>query len=95
MPTEHDEQTNLWPAPCRGARRLLGVVAVASGLIAAAVATHLTWSASRPIEEAEAWMRAFSLSAPALWPAGSPLRHPETLHPGIDLRMAPGMERLP
>jgi hypothetical protein len=37
------------------------------------------------------WMRVLSLSAPALMPSGSPGRHPETVHPAIDLRHAAGL----
>jgi hypothetical protein len=40
-------------------------------------------------------MKILTLSAPALWPAGSPMRHPETVHPAIDLRHIPGVERSP
>ncbi|MGD9611197.1 MAG: hypothetical protein AB7U59_17505 [Desulfovibrionaceae bacterium] len=41
------------------------------------------------------WMQTFALSRPALGPAGSSDRHPETLHPGIDLRITPGLEGTP
>lgn len=46
-----------------------------------------------PDQEADTvmWMRVLCLSAPALMPSGSPGRHPETVHPAIDLRQAAGL----
>jgi hypothetical protein len=83
------------PAPLHKARRLLGTVLIASSLIAIALATHLAWHNSGHHAAAANWMRTLTLSAPALWPAGSPMRHPETVHPAVDLRFVPGMETVP
>jgi hypothetical protein len=58
-------------------------------------ATGLLLRASRQDEAAGAWMKALILSAPALQPAGDPLRHPEIQHPGVALRFAPGLAAVP
>ncbi len=89
------QTTNWQPAPLRQAGCLLGVAIVLSGLILIAMVTHLTWLGSRHHADAGRWMKTLTLSAPALWPAGSPMRHPETVHPAIDLGHIPGMERSP
>ena len=83
------------PAPCTQARRLLLGVAVTTCLLVLAVGSHLLGHHLDEQAAAEKWMRALTLSAPALWPAGSPLRHPETVHAGVDLRFAVGVEILP
>ena len=89
---EHNER---WPAPCKRAGRLLVVAAIATGLIILFVGIHLNVPTVDQRESAPKWMQALTLSAPALWPAGSPLRHPETLHPGVDLRHTVGSENQP
>ena len=94
QPAPH-EKNQRWPAPCRDARRLLQVTVILSGLIVLVTAAHLLWQGSRHHACAGRWMNALALSAPALWTAGSPKRHPETLHPGIDLRFTAGMEIVP
>lgn len=87
--------TDWQPAPLGQARRLLGIAIVASGLVLIAVVMHLAWLGSRHHADVGPWMKILTLSAPALWPAGSPMRHPETVHPAIDLRHIPGLERSP
>ena len=83
------------PAPCKNARNLLvGLVAV-TGLFVLTVGVHLLQRTHYEQQTAGKWMRTLSLSAPALWPAGSPMRHPETVHPGVDLRFVIGMEITP
>lgn len=89
------EKSACRPAPCAGARRILIIAASASLLLAAATATGLLLRAGDPDAPAGAWMRGLSLSAPALWPAGDPLRHPATVHPGVDLRFCAGLEAAP
>ena len=79
------------PAPCRGARRLLTIAAAASLLLLLAVAADQLLRTPRTNDGTGAWMKAITLSAPALWTAGSPMRHPETVHPGVDLRHAAGL----
>lgn len=91
--TTADHRTD--PAPCRGARRLLAVVMGASLLMALGVTADLLLRAPHQGEDAKVWMRALALSTPALWPAGSPGRHPETIHPAVDLRFAAGLENVP
>ena len=81
-----------WPAPCRGARRLLILVMVVVGLFIAPIAADLTGRRHKGSHPAGVWIRALALSAPALGTAGSPLRHPEMVHPGVDLRFAVGLE---
>jgi len=83
------------PATCKPARRLLVCVAAASCLLVLALAGHLLGHHRDEQEAAEKWMHALALSAPALWSAGSPMRHPETVHSGVDLRFAAGVEILP
>ena len=89
------EKNYRYPAPCRGARRLLIIAATASMLLGFATAADLL---RRPVHQnnsASAWMRTMNLSAPALWTAGSPMRHPETVHPGVDLRFSAGLVTAP
>jgi hypothetical protein len=83
------------PAPCQGARRLL-TVAVIAGMLAV-LATAADWLLRVPHQDdaARVWMNALTLSAAALHPAGTPIRHPETMHPAVDLRFSPGLETAP
>jgi len=83
------------PAPCRGAQRLLAIAISASVLLGLAATADLTLRSARQNDSANSWMKAMTLSAPALWPAGSPMRHPETLHPGVDLRFSAGLVAAP
>ena len=91
--TTADNRTD--PAACRGARRLLVVVLGASLLVAMSLIADLQLRAAHQGEEAKIWMCTLSLSTPALWPAGSPGRHPETIHPAVDLHFAAGLESVP
>jgi len=84
-----------WPAPCRRARRLMAMAAAATLLFSLAIVADLFCRTPRQTAAAGQWIRALCLSGPALWPSGSPLRHPETVHPGVDLRFAPGSEAAP
>lgn len=79
-------------APCKGAGLLVGMSVAASVLIVFAVAVDLLTRYDQETTAAGRWMKALTLSAPALWSAGTPLRHPETVHPGIDLRYTAGVE---
>lgn len=83
------------PAPCREARRLLIIIVSAVVLVMLAATADLLLRAYRQDEAAAAWMKPLALSAPALQPAGDPLRHPELQHPGVDLRYAPNMAAVP
>jgi hypothetical protein len=91
--TTADNRTD--PAACRGARRLLVVVLGTSLLMAMGLTADLLLRSVYQADEAKIWMRALSLSTPALWPAGSPGRHPETIHPAVDLHFAAGLESVP
>ncbi|HSO19364.1 MAG TPA: hypothetical protein VLT88_07905 [Desulfosarcina sp.] len=84
----------LWPAPCRGARRLLAAVVVVTGLALLAAAGHAVFSVPDRHLAGGVWMNALTLSAPAMWTAGSPMRHPEMVHPGVDLRFTIAPESL-
>jgi hypothetical protein len=79
------------PAPLRGARCLLTIALVACAAIVLALVVDLRLRAPDRDNAARAWMQALNLSAPALWPAGTVLRHPEMMHAGVDLRFAPGL----
>jgi hypothetical protein len=89
------EKNHPYPAPCLGARRLL-IIAISTGvLLVLATAADLSLRGSRQNDSAGLWMKAMNLSAPALWTAGSPTRHPETVHPGVDLRFSAGLVTAP
>jgi len=90
-----DRQRHPWPAPCRGARRLLATAVIVSGLCALVAAAGILHGISDQPETAATWMRALTLSAPAMWTAGSPMRHPEMSHPGVDLRFSIHRELAP
>jgi hypothetical protein len=80
------------PAPCRGAGLLVAMAAAATALIVFFLAADLLIRTNHEPTAAGRWMKSMALSAPALESAGTPLRHPETLHPGIDLRYTAGVE---
>lgn len=80
------------PAPCKGAGLLVAIAFSVVALIAFSIAADLLIRKDKGATEASRWMMSLDLSAPALWSAGTPLRHPETLHPGIDLRYTVGVE---
>ena len=89
-------KNNHWhPAPCRGAQRLLIIAISATLLVGFAMAADLLLRAAHQDNSAGAWMNALTLSAPALWTAGAPMRHPETVNAGIDLRFCAGVEISP
>ncbi len=82
------------PAPCHGAGRLLFVAVAVTLLTGAAVAGDLwCWSRHRNDRPA-AWLQLLQRTTPALWPAGTVRRHPETRHPAVDLRFGYGLEEL-
>jgi hypothetical protein len=95
MQTPPEEKNHQQPAPCRAARRLLIITISASMLLVLVTATDLLLRVAHQDDSAGAWMKAMTLSAPALWTAGSPERHPETVHPGVDLRFSAGLETAP
>ena len=95
MHTPPEEKNHRQPAPCRSARRLLMVAVSASMLLVLATAADLLLRNAHQDDSAGAWMKAMTLSAPALWTAGSPMRHPETVHPGVDLRFSAGLVTAP
>ena len=95
MQTPPAEKNQWRPAPCRGAQRLLIITISISLLVVVAVVADLVLRASHQGDTASQWMKELKLSAPALWTAGAPMRHPETLHPGVDLRFGPGLEISP
>jgi hypothetical protein len=83
------------PASFTGARRLLAVAIGASVLIAMGLAADLWLRGSHQQVDAGIWMQTLSLSSPALQGAGTPGRHPEMVHPAVDLRFAAGLEQMP
>ena len=95
MQTPLPEKNHWYPAPCQGAQRLLIIAIIATLLVVFATATDLWLRVSHQDDTASAWMKGLTLSAPALWTAGSPMRHPETVHPGVDLRFTPGLGAVP
>jgi hypothetical protein len=46
-------------------------------------------------QPAATWIDALDLSSPALWPSGTPQRHPELSGPGRDLRFSPWLPLSP
>jgi hypothetical protein len=74
---------------------LLIIAIGASALVALATAADLFSRGGPQDDAAGVWMQAMALSTPALWPAGSPVRHPETVHPGVDLRFCAGVATAP
>jgi len=74
---------------------MLIIIVCVSVLVMLAATADLLLRASRQDEAAAAWMKPLALSAPALQPAGQPLRHPELQHPGVDLRFAPYLAAVP
>jgi len=80
------------PAPCKGAGLLLAIAIAATALIVLAMAADLLIQKNDGPTAAGRWMKSLALSAPALWSAGTPLRHPEAMHPAIDLRYTAGAE---
>lgn len=95
MHTPPEEKNHRQPAPCQGARRLLMVAIIASALVVLATAADLWLRVPHQDDAARAWMKELTLFAPALWAAGGPMRHPEAVHPGVDLRFSPGLETAP
>jgi hypothetical protein len=83
------------PAPCQGARYLLGIAITLTVLIGLAISADRLRRMPSHQETTTAWVAALPLSGPAWWPAGSPMRHPEMVHPGVDLRFSPGLVIVP
>lgn len=95
MPISHPNKKRWYPAPCQNARRLL-IIAISTTLfVVLAVGADLFLRVPHQGFTASQWMKELKLSAPALWTAGTPMRHPETIHPGVDLRFSPGLEISP
>ena len=73
------------------ARRLLLLSIIFSMFVALAIAVDISVRSSHHADRSREWMQALNLSAPALWHAGTPMRHPEAMHPGVVLEFAPGL----
>ena len=84
-----------FPAPCRGARHLLAGVIGACLVMILVVGADLLLRSPDQAADSGIWVHIFSLSSPALRSAGTPDRHPETIHPAVDLRFAAGLETAP
>jgi hypothetical protein len=95
MKHRSEEEIHLHPTPCQGARRLLTAAIIASMLVVLAVAADGLLRVPHQDDAARAWINALTLSAPALHAAGTPMRHPETMHPAVDLRFFPGLGTTP
>jgi hypothetical protein len=80
------------PAPCKGAGLLVAMAVTATALVVFSLAADLLIRNHQGPTAAGRWMASLALSAPALEKAGTPLRHPETVHPAIDLRYTAGVE---
>ena len=80
------------PAPCRGARGMLVLTLLIVLLTILFVIGDRLTTGPHPEDRAGGWISHFHLSGPALWPAGTPARHPETGHPGVDPRCCAGLE---
>lgn len=89
-------QSNLQhPAPCRGARRLVLIAVGATLLAFSCVTADLLLGARHANKMTLLWTQRLTLSSPALWSAGDPRRHPEMMHPGVDIRFCAGLEGTP
>jgi hypothetical protein len=86
------DQQGMERALCRGAGRLLLFSLITVLLLSAAIASDLLFRKSPQTQETEERMVLFSPFASALWTSGSQMRHPETTHPAVALRFAPGLE---
>ena len=80
------------PAPCKGAGLLVAIAVAVTSLIVFSLVADLLIQKNQGPAAACRWMKSLALSSPALWSAGTPLRHPETMHPAIDLRHSAGVE---
>lgn len=80
-----------WPRGLRQARTLLVgmILLLLVGLAALAGLPHL--NLRRPCPALTTMARVLGLSQLTLAPSGRPWRLPEGLHPGVDLRFAPGL----
>lgn len=76
------------PPSLRTARRLLFAVFLICLLLAGGMSTDRFVRSGDPVDAA-AWMRRLDLSMPALWPAGTLLRAPETASPAVLPRLGP------
>lgn len=75
--------------PLRRARRLAALALLLPLGTVAAIGGDILLRAADQDRVAIEWMQRLDLSLPALWPAGTPQRHPETLSPAVDLRLTP------
>lgn len=80
------------PAPCRVARWIIGLSLGIALLGLGLVGMDQLTADPRPESQTGLWMTRFQLATPALWPAGTPQRHPATVHPGVNLQYCAGME---
>jgi hypothetical protein len=95
MRSPFSEKRDFHLHPFRFARQLLTIAIVFSIMVVLTIAADIIFRSSHQDENARAWMQALTLSAPALWSAGTPMRHPETMHPGVALEFIPGMVSMP
>lgn len=80
--------------PTAWGRRAMASMIIAAGLTllpAMLLCVDYAARARRQVHTAEHWMRELDLSAPAFWPSGTALRHPETVLRAVDLRHAPSL----
>ena len=70
-------------------RRLLLLLAVAAIAGLLLLSAGLVWSSDRDHDTCRETVRELYLSHTAFFPAGTPLRHPEGVHLGVDLRHSP------
>ena len=77
------------------ARRLSIAVAVVAALGLGLPLADSLLRAGPELTPAPGLVDALALSGPALHPAGTPARHPETVPPGVDLHSSPGLGLFP
>jgi hypothetical protein len=77
------------------ARRLSITALVVAALASGAPIADSLLRADSPGSPAPSLVEALRLSGPALHPAGTPDRQPETLAPGADLHISPGLVAFP
>jgi|GEM_PF-6613022 len=71
-----------------GAGKPVMVLLIISLLLAGAMAADIHFRSQNQDRSAWQWMRALELTAPTLFFAGHPQRHPQNAHDAVDSRMS-------
>jgi hypothetical protein len=85
--TEHA----FFDSPGRPAGRLIALSLALSLLLPVLLGADMFFRARRQHEPAAQWINQLDLSGPALWPAGTALRHPDLMIRAVDERPGPSL----